>query len=194
MFRDGHVAVAVVVLTTALTACNHGDVPVADVVQRNQIASWEKKELSAAGVTVDVPNRSDVKADAISGALVRIHRVRPSQGVLDDANYLVEIELMRMSESEFNRKINLALKYLPEDEKVRQLTAWNASQHETVSTMSHGQYFYYRLDVICSNEDVIRGEARRLTTYLSGVAVNAAEDDAIVRRILQSVECIESAQ
>lgn len=68
---------------------------------------------------------------------------------------------------------------------------WRVSWHGTIERDDSGGYTYYKYEIECADTSVVRTHVELLNLRRDGVAVHEAEDEAAIRRILNSVECIE---
>src|SRR5438552_1580731 len=188
-----------VVLSSVVLSCGResfsgtGDViPVTKLLRRSSTAKWETKRATATGVQVDVPtDLCGFLDDAALGAVIRLHTLPPPPGVLDDKRCLLEMKIERMKKDVFEReRASDSLKTATNDPNAAYWT-WNLHRHNAISRFDDPKYAYYRYDLDCPAGDVVWTRTSVMKVYEGGVSLYDQEDDAIVRRILGALRCIE---
>lgn len=163
-------------------------------LERTSFDSWELREYPLAGIKVDVPTDAFRAGASVRGVFVSLHPVSPPPLVLDDAQPMVKITLDRIGQEKFEarqksvRRSNL---YRQGDEELRSFLDGLASWHDESTRYLDSGYTYFRRDIDCRDGSVVKTKAELINLRRDGVAVHETEDEAAIRRIFDSIECIE---
>jgi hypothetical protein len=165
-------------------------------LKRTQLdAGWYVKEFPYSGVSAELPVGVDEHYVFDSdGAFIGLHIAAPPRWVLDDARPLLQITLDRLSREEFEERkaqIRRSGMYKDSDEKDRARLEWRVAWHDSIERDDSGGYTYYKYEIECPDESVVRMHVELVNLRRGGIAVHEEEDEAAIRRILNSVECIE---
>ena len=78
-----------------------------------------------------------------------------------------------------------------DDEESRKFWAWYYAAHETVDRLGKGAFAYFRRDLKCADGAILIMKAELMTTAEGIAPDDIRDDEAAIRRILESAECIE---
>ena len=121
--------------------------------------------------------------DSESGGIaIDLQGVRAAPGVLADQRCLVEIRIRRVSPDEFAAGLFGAPK--PQS----RFAEWLTSRHASLGRYDAPPFQHYRYDVPCSDGDIVSAFANVRFLDPDADAVNR-ETEAVVRRVLLSVQC-----
>lgn len=200
MFSSRRIGAAALLLSTLTTfSCGRcsplaeyreSGIPVTKLLRRSDTTSWEKKQLTATGIEIEVPTGRCAFGDEPSlGAGVGLHTLPPPRGVFDDARCLLQVNIRRMTGEKFQNESarEPIVRKADPDEKYRQ---WTSRRHDSIDRWDEGQYTVYRYDLQCPDGDVVWTLTNVTNVYEGGVSLYAKEDDAIVRRMLTSLRCL----
>jgi hypothetical protein len=109
-------------------------------------------------------------------------------GRIGDSHYLVEISIRRISATDYQGKV---ARNTGSPDAETTPSRWLGSPHDTISKWGDGPYSSFRYDVHCGNGDVLWGAATLTHYYRDGVSQFGKDDEAVIRRILASMTCVE---
>jgi hypothetical protein len=161
--------------------------PLSETLRRSGTNAWRTKPFTQAGVSADVPADPCWVDGSKWGLYIHLHAVPPPPGVLDDQYCMLRIRLERMTRAQYEERQEF-LRGVRTDPEYRK---WVAERHDVISKLDEGEYTYYRYDVECSNGDIVRTRTEVHNVFEDGVSIYAEEDDAMVRRVLESVRCLD---
>ena len=156
---------------------------------------WRVREFPHAGVSAEVPMGVDEHFvwDSID-AFIGLHIASPPDWVLDDARALLKVTLERMSREKFeDRKAQIRRSgmYRTGDTADRARLDWRVAWHDTIERSDSSGYTYFKYEIECPDSTVVRMHVEVVNLRRNGAAIHESEDEAAIRRILNSVECID---
>lgn len=157
---------------------------------------WVVKAFPYSGVSAELPSGIDMQwvyDHDISGAYIGMHAAVWPVWSPGDPQLLLEIRLDRMSREKFEAgqtDVRASGIYKRGDEESRALWDWLFAWHGDVEREDDDGYAYFRRDIDCGDGGVVKMKAELVNLRREGVAVHEAEDEAAIRRILNSVECL----
>lgn len=181
-------------------ACGRGsggpDTPihVTDVLRRGQLTVWETRRSMASGVEFEVPvDRCGFVDRPSLGVAIEMHTVPPPPGVYDDKKCLLEMRITRNKKEELGPDGLFGAPAPNASETEKQFAVWLSRHHQSIDRLDGGQFTHYRYDVTCPNGDVLTTITNITNVYQDGVSLHEKEDEAIVRRVLGSLRCVDPA-
>ena len=169
-------------------ACDGQRVQVTQVLRRSATQTWQVKHSQAVGVQVEVPADICGYAEAPNiGLAIQLHTVPAPRFVLDDKKCLMDIKIERKKKDDFEREIALPVGRRKDDADWK----WLYARHDSIDRRQQGLYTVYRYDFDCRGGDVVTTLTNVTNVYERGTSLYEKEDDAIVRRILGSLRCLD---
>ena len=183
---------------TSYVATPHGRRPIESSLKRTTAEKWRVHEFSNTGCKVDVPvDAYRVHEDLRGHASVYLHPIAPP-GIMDDVQCMVWIEFRRLSEESFKAQAEEMLQsgvYARADEQGRQLLEWDRGRrHPEFSRWDRNPYTYFRCDASCQDGSLISMHAEVLNIFKNGKSLYIDEDERLIRRIMESVQCLKSGE
>ena len=164
-------------------------------LRRTSFKNWRVKEFPLAGVRAEIPKKPfSVSDNATLGAYISMHAATWPIWSPGDAQLLLKITLERMNREDFEvlgARVAQSVSYQEGDEETRRFWDWVVSRHETIERYDFKGYTYLQFEITCADETVVRMNAELVNLRRNGVAVHEAEDEQAIRRIFNSVKCIE---
>jgi hypothetical protein len=163
-------------------------------MRRSSNGLWITRSSNVARIRIETPEDLCGIVDSPSlGFSVHLHTVNPPVGVIDDKNCLVEIGVERMRKDRFRQKLKSESVDVGNNPN-RAYWLWSLEQHSSISKFENRRFMFYRYDADCKNGDVISTRASVTRVYKGDVSIYDNEDEAIVRRVLGSVRCLEEVR
>lgn len=158
-------------------------------LRRTSATRWEMKTFRAEGLSLQIPAASKVAHDPAFGVHVDLHPLAPPWFRLEDTRYFVTVQAERKKGQLLQEERESLMRDVQRTEE-NEFQFWSAAEHPVVGTRRGQAYSYYRYDVKCAGGDVVRLSAEVRHPLVDGSPKFQAEDDAIVRRILNSAQCL----
>ena len=89
------------------------------------------------------------------------------------------------------RATRASLLYEEGDNELRNFMDTIGTWHSSVERIERKGYTYFRYDIECDDRTLVTMRVDLINLRREGVAVHEVEDEAAIRRILNSVKCIE---
>jgi hypothetical protein len=166
-------------------------------LKRSTFDHWQVRQFPMAGLKAEIPVDVFYASDDIYGADIGMHPVKPPPLVLDDTWPLLVISMDRIGLEVFLKRqsdIRGSDSYVKGDDQTRVFWEWVVARHEAIERFDKGGYTYYRYEVECPDGSLIRSKAELTNLRRGGVEVDAKEDEEAIRRILESMSCIDRAE
>ncbi len=178
--RCGYAAAAVIVAMLFVSGCG-------GQLRRTNNTEWKLHTLSDIGIQIEVPAAAEVESDLSFGLVVRMHALSPPSFTLADTQYLLVLRTKRAKETELADQLQLLKDNVPRTRE-NEWRYWMTERHAAIAVSDHGEYSYYRYDRDCVGGVVLRAdvELRHLST-----PVFDSDDDRTIRRMLQSLRCVD---
>lgn len=165
-------------------------------LQRTSFDDWEVRELPRLGARVEVPvdfyfGGWDYQTDVSFS----MHPVWPPRHLLvAEPQCILVVKLARKNLEEFEQEYQWVVEAGEEkDEEFRRLWKWDYSRHEVVDRFVDEQQIIYRYDLGCTDGTLLVMSAVLQKVKANNKSEYIEKDDAAIRRILSSVECIDQA-
>ena len=186
------VFISVVGLACQRTPVSSGDrgagMPIAESLRRSGNTSWEVKQSTRTGIQVETPtDLCGFTDEPTLGMAILMHTLPPPSGVLDDKKCLLEMRIERMKRETFERERMVVTGRYKDDPSWK----WMHTRHDSIDRRNEGQYTLFRYDLDCPNGDVIYTLTNVTNVYERGASLYDTQDEAIVRRILGSLRCLD---
>ncbi|MGB3561877.1 MAG: hypothetical protein WBH85_13370 [Thermoanaerobaculia bacterium] len=153
------------------------------------------KEFPYSGVSAEIPAATDLQWVRDSGrAYIGMHAAVWPPWSPGDPQLLLEITLERMSREKFEEPgaaVKQSASYQEGDEETRRFWDWVVSRHETIERYDFKGHTYFKYEITCADATLVRIDAELINLLRDGVPVYEAEDEAAIRRVLNSGKCIE---
>jgi hypothetical protein len=157
-------------------------------LHRSDLSTWETRQSGASGLRFQAPTDMCYFMDNPTlGVGIELNALASPAGVVDDDRCLLHVEMRRLSKTEYEEQ------NVPDPLGRSARNDWIRQRHASIGRFDSGQYTYYRYDVGCPNGDVVWTQTEVDNIYnQEGVSLYDQQDEAIVRRILGSVRCVQS--
>lgn len=155
-------------------------------LRRTSTDQW--KTFSDSGVQIEVPADANVDGGP-SGPIVQMHPLSPPTFTLADTQYLLVLRVQRMPEAEIVDQLRLLNENVPRTAD-NEWRYWMTERHATIAVSDHGEYSYYRYDRDCGGGNVLRADVE--LRHASKPDQFDTADDRAIRRMLQSLRCIDN--
>jgi len=167
-------------------------IPVTELLQRTQTNRWETKRSTELGVQVEVPAHvCGFAENSTLGMIIELHTVPPPAGVVDDKRCLLQIKVERLLRNDFESRRASDPILTKKTDPDYELRRWEYRRHDSISRFDVDRFTFYRYDLDCSNGDVVWALGSITNVYDGGVSLYGKEDEAIVRRIIGSLQCLD---
>jgi hypothetical protein len=158
-------------------------------LRRTSTKRWETRTFRAEGLRLQIPAGSKVAHDPAFGVHVELHPVAPPWFRLEDTRYFVTVQAERKERQLLQDERESLMRDVQRTED-NEFQFWSAAEHPIVGERRGDHYSYYRYDVKCAGGDVVQLSAEVRHPVVDRSPKFQAEDDAIVRRIPNSAQCL----
>jgi hypothetical protein len=167
-------------------------------VKKTDLSTWGWREFPEfSKFKVYIPAKARVYEDDDSlGVSVMINPAEPVLGHLDDDRYLAQFKFIRMTKEKFEQLMVDALQSnaAKSNEATRKFFEWDSSFHPNIDRYEHRSYTTFRRDLLSSDgKHVLLIRAIAKNTW-DEKPIFSAEDEATVRKIMNSVELHEESK
>lgn len=159
-------------------------------LQRTSTKRWEIKTFYDEGMSLTIPTASKVNHHPSFGVSVWLHPLAPPWYRMQDTQYFVIVAAQRKDGRSLQEERESLARNVQRTED-SEFQFWSAGEHPTIDVIPEDVYSYYRYDVKCGRGEVLRLKAEVRHPIVNGSPKFQTEDDAIVRRILNSAKCLE---
>ncbi len=158
-------------------------------LRRTPTKRWEVRTFQAEGLRLQIPAGSKVAHNPAFGVHVELHPLAPPWFRLKDTQYFVTVQAER-KEGQLLQEDRESLMRDVQRTEENEFQFWSAAEHPVVAARRGDHYSHYRYDVKCAGGDVVWLNAEVRHPVVNGSPKFQLEDDAIVRRILNSAQCL----
>ena len=163
-------------------------------LQRTSFDDWEVRELPYLGARVEVPvNFFFGGGDFPKLGGFSMHPVWPPRNLLlAEPLCILEVTLVRKSLEEFQQEFLWVMEAEEEsDEETRRFWEWDYSRHKVIDRFDDEKHIVYRYDLDCPDGTLLVMMAVLQKVSGNNTSEYIEKDDAAIRRILSSVECLD---
>ena len=149
--------------------------PPQGILRRTPLERHAIKVFSDAGVQMDVPLAAPFMSSGTNGILVMLHPI--SRGRLAEPEYLVEIDIRRISKEDFDSHSQEASRSLTDD-----FNKWLNAKHPSLDIRKDSRVWYIRKDMETPSGQILSIDCEiRVTQF-------AEKDLLVINRIVESVK------
>lgn len=160
-------------------------------LRRTDLADWELRTFPDFGMRVEIPVGAYHNGiDHATDLAIDLHPVFPSRGLTGEPRCILEVQFFRMHPRWSEQELKW-VKARAEEQEIRKVSEWLNSPHESIDRLVLGSQILYRYDVQCSDVSLISATSSLMRVAGNDAPELVAQDDAAIRKILSSIQCIE---